>query len=400
MEDEHRKKILTINSGSSSIKFSLYRMEKEEERILTGEMQGIGPDGGLFSARNGEGETWIHEERSLPDHGTAMRLLLDRLRGQALDRDLDAVGHRVVHGGIRHSRPERITPGLLAELKRLTPFVPEHLPHELSAIETIGRDYPALAQVACFDTMFHRRMPPVAQRYPFPGDLFGNGVLRYGFHGLSYEYIMEVLKQEAGREAAAGRIIIAHLGHGASMAAVHKGQCLDTTMGFTPAGGLVMSTRSGDLDPGLLLYLLEQKRMTPRELNELVNRRSGLLGVSGTSGDMKELLAKEEKDPRAKDAVDLFCYQARKFLGGLTAALGGLDTLVFTGGIGEHAAKIRRRICDGLEFLELTLDPERNRSHAPIISASGSRVTVRVTHTNEELMIARHTAYLLRNVAP
>ncbi len=395
MEDAQSKEILTINSGSSSIKFSLYRMGPVEIPVLRGEMEGIGQAEGLFSGRDGEDVSCIRERLSLPDHKTAMRRLLDRLREEGLDRDLDAVGHRVVHGGIHHSRPEWVTPDLLAEVKKLTPFVPEHLPHELAAIDTIGRDYPELPQVACFDTMFHRTLPAVAQRYPLPAALLEKGILRYGFHGLSYEYILEALKDEAGGDAAEGRIVIAHLGHGASMAAVRQGRCLETTMGFTPAGGLVMSTRSGDLDPGLLLYLLEQEQMAPLELNELVNRRSGLLGVSGTSGDMKELLASEREDPAARDAVDLFCYQARKFLGGLVAVLGGLETLIFTGGIGENAAEVRRRICEGLGFVGLRLDPERNRRHAPIVSASGTPVTVRVIHTNEERMIARHTVHLL-----
>jgi len=243
--------------------------------------------------------------------------------------------------------------------------------------------------------MFHRQMPRVAQLYPLPKKLRDLGILRYGFHGLSYEYIMEELRREAGEEAAGGRIIIAHLGHGASMAAVHKGRCLDTTMGFTPAGGLVMSTRTGDLDPGVLLYLLEQEGMAPRELNELVNRRAGLLGVSGITGDMKELLEREADEPQAKDAVDLFCCQARKFLGGLAAVLGGVDTLVFTGGIGENAPEVRRRISVRLEFLGLDLDPEQNLRNAAIISESGSPATVRIIHTNEELMIARHTYMLL-----
>ncbi len=395
MEDEYQTRILTINSGSSSIKFSLYRMGGSEELILSGEIEGIGFPGGSFHARDADRKALMEEHLDLPDHRAGLKVLLEWLSGNALERSLKAVGHRVVHGGSEYSRPRRITPDLLVGLRRLSPFVPEHLPHELDNIEAIGRDYPTLPQVACFDTMFHRRMPRIAQRYPLPGNLFEEGILRYGFHGLSYEYIMEELLREAGEETALGRIIIAHLGHGASMAAVHKGRCRDTTMGFTPAGGLVMSTRSGDLDPGVILYLLEQKGMAPQELNDLVNRRAGLLGVSGITGDMKELLGREENDPRARDAVDLFCYQARKFLGGLTTVLGGLETLIFTGGIGENAAEVRRRICMGMTFLGIDLDSERNGAHAAVISTDSSPVTVRVIPTNEELMIARHTHTLL-----
>jgi len=395
MEDGRLKRILTINSGSSSIKFSLYRMGQRETLALRGEIQGIGLSGSLFHAGNADGTSLIKEQRDLPDHTAALKVILEWLHENSLDRDLNAAGHRVVHGGTQYSRPRLITPDLLAELRRLSPFVPEHLPHELDAIDAIRRHDPALQQVACFDTMFHRQMPRVAQLYPLPKKLRDLGILRYGFHGLSYEYIMEELRREAGEEAAGGRIIIAHLGHGASMAAVHKGRCLDTTMGFTPAGGLVMSTRTGDLDPGVLLYLLEQEGMAPRELNELVNRRAGLLGVSGITGDMKELLEREADEPQAKDAVDLFCCQARKFLGGLAAVLGGVDTLVFTGGIGENAPEVRRRISVRLEFLGLDLDPEQNLRNAAIISESGSPATVRIIHTNEELMIARYTYMLL-----
>jgi len=243
--------------------------------------------------------------------------------------------------------------------------------------------------------MFHRSMPAVAQRYALPRRLEAEGLVRYGFHGLSYEYVMEVLREQDGPATMDGRVIIAHLGHGASMAAVHRGRCVETTMGLTPAGGLVMSTRSGDLDPGVLLYLLQEHGMTPAEVNTLVNRESGLLGVSGTSGDMRELLEREAKDPMAREAVDLFCYQARKFVGALAAALGGLDILVFTGGIGENAPEVRRRICAGLEFLGIRLDHERNRRGRDVISAREAAVTVRVVPTDEERMIARHVRVIL-----
>jgi acetate kinase len=245
--------------------------------------------------------------------------------------------------------------------------------------------------VACFDTAFHRHMPRLAQIYPLPRHFQHEGLVRYGFHGLSYEYIMQELRQEAGEEAAGGRVIIAHLGNGASMAAVRYGKSVDTTMGFTPAGGLVMSTRSGDLDPGLLIYLLEEEGMTPSGLNDLVNQQAGLLGVSEISSDMKDLLDKEEQEPHARQAVDLFCYQARKHIGALAAVLGGLDTLIFTAGIGANAPAVRERICHELAFLGIHLDAQRNAANAAIISHEEGPVTVRVMHTDEDLMIARHT---------
>jgi acetate kinase len=272
----------------------------------------------------------------------------------------------------------------------LAAIVPDHLPQAIAAIRAVQRAYPLLPQVACFDTAFHRRMPRVAQIFALPRRFADDGVLRYGFHGLSYESIMQQLRALDG-VAANGRVVIAHLGNGASMAAVRGGRGIDTTMGLTPTGGLVMGTRSGDLDPGVLLSLLQRERMVPTALNALVNRQAGLLGVSGISADMRDLLARQATDPAAAEAIELFCYQARKFLGALAAALGGLDTLVFTAGIGEHAAPIRERICAGLEFLGIRLDPERNRAHAPIISAEGSLVTVRVMTTDEDRMIARHT---------
>lgn len=274
------------------------------------------------------------------------------------------------------------------------PLDPDHLPQALAAIDGMRRIYPSVPQVACFDTAFHRRMPPVAQLYPLPREIRDAGVSRYGFHGLSYEYIMHALR-EVDHIAADGRVLIAHLGNGASMAAVRGGTAVDTTMGFTPAGGLVMSTRTGDLDPGVLLYLLEVRRMSPQALNRLVNREAGLLGVSGASADMRDLLEREAADPWAAAAIGLFCYQARKFIGALATALAGLDTLVFTGGIGEHAAPIRARICDGMAFLGIRLDPHRNERHAPIISTDGAPVTVRVMATDEDRMIARHTYRLI-----
>ncbi len=387
--------ILTINSGSSSIKFSLYKMGFREERVLSGKLEGIGEKETIFHAGSANGRSLIEKRLDSKNHKAALKVLLEWLNGGAYDSDLDAVGHRIVHGGVRYGKPEVVTEELVKELRNLSPFVPEHLPHELDAVKTVMEFYPDLKQVACFDTAFHSSMPRVARIFGLPRDLQDEGVLRYGFHGLSYEYIIEELAREAGKDAADGRIIMAHLGHGASMAAVYNKKVIDTTMGFSPASGLVMSTRSGDMDPGVILYLMKQKGMTPEEVNEIVNQRGGMRGVSGTTGDMRELLERETEDQGAKEAVSLFCYYAKKFIGALTAALGGVDTIVFTGGIGENSPEVRGRICEGMEFMGINIDPELNRTSAPVISGTESIITVRVIKTNEELMIARHTNTLL-----
>jgi acetate kinase len=388
-------RILTINSGSSSLKFAVYDIAAGEHLLLSGNIDRIGLPASRFQAKDAGGAALLDEQRDLPDAATAIRALLDWLGGASREAVPDAVGHRIVHGGRRHTQPERITPELLAELRALVPLAPEHLPSELEAIAAVGRAYPGVPQVACFDTAFHRGRPLVGQIYALPRRFEEDGVLRYGFHGLSCEYIMQELAREAGAVVAAGRVIIAHLGNGSSMAAVRQGQSIDATMGFTPLGGMVMSTRPGDLDPGVLLYLLEAQRLSPSELRTLLGAQSGLLGVSGISSDMRDLLARERDDPRAALAVALYCYTAQKHLGALAAVLGGVETLVFTAGIGEHSAPVRARICSGLEFLGIRLDPNRNARHAPIISDADSAVTVQVIPTNEELMIARHTVATL-----
>jgi len=357
-------------------------------------LNGSAYPGSRMRITDAQGRSLLDQQQDLPDHDAALRTLLAWLQRQDTDLALDAVGHRVVHGGSQYREPQLITPELVAALQELIAVDPDHLPQAVSAIQAVSHAYPGVPQVACFDTAFHRHMPWVAQAYALPRALMDAGVVRYGFHGLSYEYIMAELHGE-DRVAANGRVIIAHLGNGASMAAVRKGVCVETTMGFTPAGGLMMSTRTGDLDPGALLYLLRARGMSPADLNDLVNRQAGLLGVSGISGDMHDLLDKEATEPHAAEAIALFCYQARKFLGALVAALGGLDTLVFTAGIGEHAAPIRERICAGMDFLGIQLDPRRNAAHAPIISRDGSPVVVRVMKTDEDLMIARHTYRLM-----
>jgi acetate kinase len=395
-----RHHILTINSGSSSVKFSLYRLGTSEELRFSGKLERIGVEGGRFQARDQAGNPLVERQVDLPDHERAFHTLFDWLKAQGHHQELAAVGHRLVHGGRAHVKTQTITPQTLQDIKKLIPLAPDHLPHEIKAIEAVSRLFPHLTQVACFDTAFHRRMPAVAQSYPLPASSTGEEVIRYGFHGLSYEYLLGELAKEAGPQAAAGRVIMAHLGNGASMAALYRGESRDTTMGMTPTGGLVMSTRSGDLDPGVILYLLREKRLSVAAVNTLLNKQAGLLGVSGRSSDMQDLLAREATDAAAAAAVALFCYQARKFLGALTAVLGGLDTLVFTGGIGENAPIIRARICHHLEFLGLNLDARRNDANNPIISSPDSRVTVRVMQTNEELMIARHTWHLLVGAGP
>jgi acetate kinase len=308
--------------------------------------------------------------------------------------DLVAIGHRVVHGGRRYSEPQRLTPEVMDELSRLSPCDPEHLPAEIELIETLGRRYPTLPQVACFDTAFHRNMPRVARLLPIPRRYDDAGVQRYGFHGLSYAYLMEELERLAPHEAH-GHVILAHLGNGASMAAVRGGNSMDTSMGFTPTAGLPMSTRSGDLDPGLLSYLSRTEGMTVEQFHTMVNRQSGLLGLSETSSDLRDLLASERHDPRAAEAVALFCYQAKKWIGSFAAALGGLDTLVFSGGIGENSPVVRARICGGLGFLGIALDEVTNSMNAAIISKEGSGVTVRVIPTDEEREIASSVLQLL-----
>lgn len=386
------RKILTINSGSSSVKFSLYRTgESGEEKILSGKLERIGLERGTFTAVAPDGGVLADEEAVLPSHDAALKKLFGWLSGMAEGAGISAAGHRVVHGGAVYTRAHRVDAGLMAELERLLPFAPEHLPHEIKAINAVAAAFPTLPQFACFDTSFHSTMPEVARTFPLPLNLRDEGIVRYGFHGLSYEYIvseMRTLERDTG-----GRMVIAHLGNGVSMSAVKNGVGADTTMGFTPAGGLMMSTRSGDLDPGIIVYLLKEMGMGADEVNELLNKKSGLLGVSGISPAMEDLIG--STDERAKLAVELFCYQARKFIASLCAPLGGIDTLVFTAGIGENSPEARERICAGLEFLGVKIDSDKNSRNAATISGSGCPVTVRVIKTNEELMIARHTRRLL-----
>ncbi len=391
--------ILTINTGSSSLKVALYEFGRDATLLLSGQVERIGGAGCRLRLTDAQGKTLVDQAQTVTDHGSALEAVLAWLRAHHPDLTLVAVGHRLVHGGSEYLEPQRVTPELIANLRKLIPIAPNHLPQAVQAIEVVAKAYPDLLQVTCFDTSFHRHMPRTAQLFPLPRHFADEGVIRYGFHGLSYESIMEQLRNQALHEAE-GRVIIAHLGNGASLAAVRGGVGLETTMGFTPAGGLMMGTRCGDIDPGILVYLLAERGFTAQELNDLVVRQSGLVGVSGSSADMRDLLSRESTDPHAAEAVALFCYQAKKHLGALTAALGGLDTLIFTGGIGERAAPVRHRICDGLEFLGVRLDARRNDAHAAVISQDGNSqaggaVTVRVMQTDEDLVIARHTKELM-----
>src|SRR5208283_1450472 len=387
--------ILTINGGSSSIKFSVYLAGEPLQRKLHGTVDRIGMSGTNLTFD--DSTTNQHDSRSLAasDHKSAATFLMEWLEERHGFESVRAVGHRVVHG-MQHIAPELVTQELLEELHRISPYDPDHLPSEIELIETFRQRHSKLPQVACFDTAFHRTMPRVAKLLPIPRRYDAKGVERYGFHGLSYAYLMEELARLGDPAATNGRVILAHLGNGASMAAVRDGESIDTSMSFTPTAGLVMSTRSGDLDPSLFPYFARTEQMTAKQFSVMVNHNSGLLGVSETSSDMRDLLAREGHDIRAAEALALFCYQAKKWIGSFAAALGGVDTLVFAGGIGENCPSIRRRVCAGLGFLGIELNPARNARNAPLISSSASPAAVRVIHTDEELMIARSVTRLLR----
>jgi acetate kinase len=387
-------RILTMNAGSSSLKAALYDMARTEPLMFAVQVERIGQSGSHMRIVDGDADTLLDRTVDLDDHETAARAFLEWSELHQPEAAPDAVGHRIVHGGRAHRAPQVLTADLLTDLQTLVPIDPDHLPQALAVIQVTNERYPAIPRVVCFDTAFHRSMPRLAQMYPLPQALAEAGVIRYGFHGLSCEFIVQALRAIDAR-AAQGRIIIAHLGNGASLTAVREGVSVDTTMGFTPTGGIMMGTRSGDLDPGVLVHLLDAQGASPAALNRLVNHEAGLLGVSGLSGDMRDLLVEEASHPRAADAVALFCYLTRRSVGALAAVLGGLDTLIFTAGIGEHAAPVRQRICHDLEFLGVDLDAERNDRHEPVISREGSRVVVRVMKTDEDLMIARHVRHLL-----
>jgi len=376
--------ILCLNCGSSSLKFSLYTMSDERESIRDrGSVEGIGAETTGLEVRDERGTVLARSKDGSSDHDAALRLLLDALGKKGLSR-IDAAGHRVVHGGPDRAGPARIDAALIDELRTRIPMAPLHLPQELRVIEATAARWPGLPQVACFDTAFHRHMPEVSQRLPLPRWLFDEGVRRYGYHGLSYEYVRQALGDDVR-----GRVIIAHLGNGSSLVALRDGRPIDTTMGFTPTGGVVMGTRSGDLDPGVLLHLLGRPGWDCARLAGLVNHEAGLLGVSGRSADMRRLLELRGAEPDADQAVRMFCRSVRMAIGALAAELGGLDLLVFTGGIGERASSIRREICEGLDHLGVVC--AEGASHP----TGRTSARVRVVPTDENLMIARHTRNLV-----
>jgi acetate kinase len=395
MNEPANPHILTINGGSSSIKFALFEAHKAPRRILAGIIDRIGlPESAMLVKGVNPSDT-VSRLVQAPDHMVAAKVLMDWIQEHLGHDALTAVGHRVVHGGPIYYEPQNITTQMIEELHHLSPFAPEHLPQEILLAEAIQRRFPDLPQVACFDTAFHHDLPRVARLLPIPRRYEGQGVRRYGFHGLSYAFLMEELGRLAGTDAAQGRVILAHLGNGASLAAVHGGKSIDTSMGLTPAAGVPMSTRSGDLDPGLAGYLARTENMDSKQFNEMANSQSGLLGISETSSDMRALLDSEARDVRAAEAVALFCYQVKKWIGAFAAALGGLDTLVFAGGIGENAPTVRTRICDGLGFLGIELDEQCNAANEAVISREMAPVAVRVMHTDEEVMIANSVCRVL-----
>ena len=390
-----KPRILPINGGSSSIKFALFEAGDSLRRILEGGIERIGlPDATLRVKGVNQVDSFSRQVKA-PDHAAAVTILMDWIEKQSDGAALSAVGHRIVNGGPRYYKPQRITPAMIEELRGLSPFDPDHMPEEILLAEAFHRRFPDLPQVACFDTAFHHDLPRVAQVLPIPRRYEALGVRRYGFHGLSYEFLIEELTRLGDPAAKTGRVILAHLGSGASLAAVCDGKSVDTSMSFTPAAGIPMSTRSGDLDPGLVWYLARTEKICATQFNEMVNSKSGLLGISETSSDMRDLLNRETHDMRAAEAVALFCYQVKKWIGAFAAALGGLDTLVFAGGIGENAPAVRERICDGLGFLGIQLEEKRNVTNQDVISAAAGRIAVRVIRTDEEITIAKNVCCLL-----
>jgi len=361
--------VLAINAGSATVKCALFTLEAPPLSLARDTIEGPAP--------------------------THLPRLLDWIEAHTRDSALAAIGHRIVHGGPHYRDPQRITSDLIDDLRRLIPFAPNHLPDEIALVYALRHARPDVPQIVCFDTAFHRDLPEVAKRLPIPLEYEARGIHRYGFHGLSFGFLVQELLRIAGPDAANGKVVLAHLGSGSSLAALREGRSVDTSMGFTPIGGVIMSTRSGDLDPGLVTYLARTERLTADQLEDLLSHRAGLLAISGATADMRELLERERRDPGCRLAVAMYGYQVKKWIGGFAAALGGLDTLVFSGGIGEHAPAIRAGVCEGLEFLGVQIDPDRNGANAPIISRPDSPVVVRVIPTDEELMIARAAYQLL-----
>ncbi|NUB46193.1 acetate/propionate family kinase [Fertoebacter nigrum] len=373
--------VLTLNAGSSSLKFALFPA-RGDRPLATGLADRIGPEGTL-KLKGRDGQPVAAAPGDLRSHAGAIRAVFDSFRGQYPDLTLRSVGHRVVHGGVSHAAPVTVTATVMAELEALAPFAPLHQPHNLTGIRAAAEAFAGVAQVACFDTAFHRNQPWINDAFALPRALYDEGVRRYGFHGLSYDYIASVLPGEVAH----GRVIVAHLGNGASMCALHNGRSVASTMGFSALDGLPMGTRCGQIDPGVLLYLMDQKGMSAAQISDLLYRQSGLLGLSGLSNDMRMLETAET--PEAEQAIDYFVYRCQREIGSLAAAVGGIDALVFTAGIGENSRLIRARICARLSWMGIELDPARNADNGPVISAAGAPTTVMVIPTNEELVIAR-----------
>lgn len=387
------KCILVINGGSSSLKFSLYHIHSTQLE-LSGEVSHIGSKQGHMEITSGN-KVIFTDHSSYENLVDGANALIGWLKDNLHDLSITGIGHRLVQGGPEHRKPEMITDDVLQALHEFVYLAPNHLPNEIKTIKTFKSAFPDIPQVACFDTYFHRDLPSYARYYPLPEEYKNKGLIRYGFHGLSYEYIMQQLTAETP-SVSGKKIIIAHLGNGASMAAVLNGVSVDTTMGLSPAGGLVMGTRSGDLDPGVILFLLKQEKLTTGQLDELLNKQSGLKAIAGIS-DVQELLKNEAHDTKAKEALTVFCYAAKKSIGALAAAMGGLDMLVFTGGIGENSSVIRERICSELSFMGIRINKGANRKMQDTISSKLSRVTVKMMKTDEEQMIFKHTQNIINS---
>ena len=391
--------LLIVNAGSSSLKTALYSGDNLDVPRSTVSVEGIGTGKATLLPDGRFDEATIRRVEA-GDHTAAVALVRDWFQAEVPELDVAAIGYRVVHGGERFRGPARLDDDAVDYLRAISHLAPNHMPGAIKCIDAFRTVYPAVAHVACFDTSFFAELPELARTLPIPREIAAEGIRRYGFHGISYEYLLRSLAEHEGEAAAHGRVIFAHLGSGCSLAAVSDGRPVDTTMGFTPVSGIPMSTRTGDIEPGFLLYLLRDKGMSVEEVADIVTRRSGLLGISGDTADMYYLLQDQATKPAAALAVDFFCYAIRKQIGAYAAALGGLDTIVFAGGIGERSAELRGRILEGLDFLGVMVDDEPNKANARLISAPGSRVGVHVIPTREDYMIATHTMTILKENTP
>lgn len=380
--------LLIINGGSSSIKFAIFNQSDPPEKIFSGHIDNIGKTSISLKTLKANNKLAETIQLTTTDYPSSIQYLLNWLGSNMDFNKITTIAHRIVHG-MQHTAPAIITESLLTSLKQIIPYDPDHLPNEINLMEVFRQHHPDKIHIACFDTAFHQTMPRVARLLPIPRRFEKKGIVRYGFHGLSYQYLLLALEKIAGRDAARGRVVLAHLGNGASLAAVYQGQSMDTSMAFTPASGIPMSTRSGDIDPGVAWYMMKSENLSADQFNHLINHESGLLGMAATSGDMADLLVRESTDIRAEEAINQFCYEVRKKIGAYAAALGGIDTLVFSGGIGENAAIIRQRVCEQLGFLGIELDAQRNQENNRLISVDNGNVAVRVISTDEEWMMAQ-----------